>query len=699
VTVDPKTSLWADYARFAIGLRSLLGLLAGAMFLASSLPAGSAPSRGWTIVDLGTLPGGVESGALGINDVGDVVGYSSSEPYRVQSVGLWPNSIGFENGGMGPETTGVLFSGGSVTAVSVGAAYAVSGSGEAVGGVFRPGGDAEFTAYGVNGGGQVVGGTGSKYSVGDAVEFANGAETVLGHLADDHQSTAYGINDSGEAVGESGQSAVAGGLSHHHAVLFNGGQVIPLGALKGDTDSWAFGINDSGVAVGVSQGLDSSQAVLFRRGHVTDLGAPAGDLHSQALAINADGVAVGTSDSDGFTFHAALFTGKDAIRLDTLLPPGSGWTLQRATAINDSGQIAGEGTHDGQQRAFLLTPPGNASLTPASGIPPVSSSTAPPAPPAGPIVFLHYDYMAVPGPDGHTDAPDSAQVQAMVDAFAAHGITLAIDNRHAIIPESQAVVFDEDASDLPPMDCLGPDWVDFSTLKAAYFHPTGNHPWHYAVFGRYGDAPWAGNSCGLYSLSGHSQLPGYDLQVTTGRERDIWDAASGRAPAFEDGGTFMHELGHNLGLRHGGDEDVNYKPNYLSVMNYDFQFSGIPYGASPGSTKPVGFRLDYSDVALPTLDENHLDENLGLQDTTHPTYITLDQGCDDSADEPAFGPIDWNFDGNATESDVAADITVGDSSISCGFLSRLTGFDDWAEIRQFLTDEAAHPVAPGTAVQ
>jgi uncharacterized membrane protein len=159
--------------------------------------------------------------------------------------------------------------------------------------LFSPGCGAEFTAYGVNGGGRVVGGSGSKYSAGDAVEFSNGAETVLGHLAGDDESTAYGINDAGQAVGESGQSVVAGGSAQHHAVPFSGGQVIPLGGLKGDTDSWAFAVNDSGVAVGVSQGPESSQAVLFRHGHVIDLGAPAGDLHSQALAINSDGVTVG----------------------------------------------------------------------------------------------------------------------------------------------------------------------------------------------------------------------------------------------------------------------------------------------------------------------------------------------------------------------------------------------------------------------
>jgi hypothetical protein len=36
--------------------------------------------------------------------------------------------------------------------------------------------------------------------------------------------------------------------------------------------------------------------------------------------------------------------------------------------------------------------------------------------------------------------------------------------------------------------------------------------------------------------------------------------------------AFMHELGHALGLKHGGQDDVNDKPNHFSVMNYWYQF-------------------------------------------------------------------------------------------------------------------------------
>ena len=93
--------------------------------------------------------------------------------------------------------------------------------------------------------------------------------------------------------------------------------------------------------------------------------------------------------------------------------------------------------------------------------------------------------------------------------------------------------------------------------------------------------------------------------------------ATGEAPGNPRGtvpiqaGTLMHELGHNLGLAHGGQDGVNNKPNYLSIMNYSFQFIGLPVNFTDGAVTGTGL-FDYSRFALPTLDEANLDESTGI---------------------------------------------------------------------------------------
>lgn len=74
-------------------------------------------------------------------------------------------------------------------------------------------------------------------------------------------------------------------------------------------------------------------------------------------------------------------------------------------------------------------------------------------------------------------------------------------------------------------------------------------------------------------------------------------------------GTFMHELGHTIGLTHGGpincvDEDQNFKPNYISVMNYAFQNTGITINNHKC--------IDYSVIKLEDLDESKLLEKKGV---------------------------------------------------------------------------------------
>lgn len=67
-------------------------------------------------------------------------------------------------------------------------------------------------------------------------------------------------------------------------------------------------------------------------------------------------------------------------------------------------------------------------------------------------------------------------------------------------------------------------------------------------------------------------------------------------------GTFMHELGHTLGLPHGGTDSTKYKPNHLSVMNYLYQFSGL-YGTN---------EINYSEYNLPGMDANDVNEKDGI---------------------------------------------------------------------------------------
>jgi hypothetical protein len=85
-----------------------------------------------------------------------------------------------------------------------------------------------------------------------------------------------------------------------------------------------------------------------------------------------------------------------------------------------------------------------------------------------------------------------------------------------------------------------------------------------------------------------SNTPGQLLVISQcGDHRD-----QATCPASDQGqaANLMHELGHNLGLCHGGslkttgacdnEGNQNGKPNYLSVMNYSFSHTGIPGGVT-----------------------------------------------------------------------------------------------------------------------
>jgi hypothetical protein len=199
---------------------------------------------------------------------------------------------------------------------------------------------------------------------------------------------------------------------------------------------------------------------------------------------------------------------------------------------------------------------------------------------------------------------------------------------------------------------------------------------HYAVFAH--DQPGENSGSSGVSDNGVPGNPGMNFLVTLGNGWAV-DASTGHSVGSRDqqAGTFIHELGHNLGLQHGGGDGVNCKNNYFSVMNYIFQFSNFV------SSRP----LDYSRSALDTLNKTNLSEPDGIAQSTPPDLMTQ-YGPDGPGQGPeltaAGVPVDWNFDGDSTDEGVNADINGG---LTCGtpgppgLSGLLNGFNDWTNLK------------------
>ncbi len=279
---------------------------------------------GGQITDLGIVPGYTSSDGRGINDSGQVVGTLSGNKYGTDGAFLYSRGTGM---------------------IALGAQPSV-----------------DSQAFGINDSGQVVGygSTAGSASAGFLYTESTGGWTDLGNPPGYLVSEAFAISNSGQILAD----ASAAGSGYSAEFLYN--ESTGAWTALGDADAYA--INNSGQVVGDFYDAAAGEIHAFLSSPGTgmiDLGTPQGGLYSMAsgsslaYGINNSGQVVGDANvvyGDGHSNDAFFYGAQTGmVNLNSLLPPGSGWGLEFANAINDHGQIVGQGYNpEGEQDAFLL---------------------------------------------------------------------------------------------------------------------------------------------------------------------------------------------------------------------------------------------------------------------------------------------------------------------------------------------------------
>lgn len=272
------------------------------------------------------------SGALGINNQGQVVGYGPATscfacPLSTHAMIWQPDGTRTMLPHLAPSSSRAEANGSE--------AQAINNRGDIVGWSFR--------------------GVAGRGGWQQAVLWRNGQATELAP-ADTASSAAYGINDNGDVVGWVSVATPEG--FRNRPFLWSGSMtnLAPLAA--GNGSAIAYAINSTRQVVGTADIADGGKrAVRWENGSVADLGTLNGDTDSEAFAINTRGDVGGKSYNRGCPTcapRAVIWTNGQIRDLNQLIAADSGWQLQEVIDIDDEGRVAGRGLLNGEPRYFLL---------------------------------------------------------------------------------------------------------------------------------------------------------------------------------------------------------------------------------------------------------------------------------------------------------------------------------------------------------
>lgn len=157
-----------------------------------------------------------------------------------------------------------------------------------------------------------------------------------------------------------------------------------------------------------------------------------------------------------------------------------------------------------------------------------------------------------------------------------------------------------------------------------------------------------------YSIHAHSVGAAKPYSGVAGADTHIVSLGCNTTPGYVTH-VVAHELGHNLGLQHGGGQGLcDNKPNYNSIMNYAYLYHGVDIDCDrfPDGVAHIGF----SDGTRRSLAKSSLVEADGVCAATH----------------PLAKPVDWNANGFIDPDPVAVDLACPGTDV----------LQDWNDVLQ-----------------
>jgi uncharacterized protein YjbI with pentapeptide repeats len=326
-------------------------------------------------------------------------------------------------------------------------------------------------------------------------------------------------------------------------------------------------------------------------------------------------------------------------------------------------------------------------------------------------IFVEIDWMTGNANHPHEHKPWLQSLRGVANVFKKHNIALHFDvgnnyqGNDFIVPTAYAqggeVIAEETllCPNLRTQVCQFPNlpysalgWkVGFRAIKEGY--PLLNLPAHflhnrkdvfrYSLFSHALAIPNDPDNGTPKSVSGVADRPGADFMVSVGLWRSNYPEFDQVGDFTVQAGTLMHELGHTLGLSHGGAfRTPNCMVTYPSIMNYLYQTRGL--SGFDGSRN-----LDFSSGLLNPIAENLLIEDPNLLGTlkyklryygpltaNDPPGSAAKTHCDGTkiqAGEPQMvrlenqtSFIDWNHDNLKTSGFLQSDVNfsgkIGDGA-------------------------------------